>query len=170
LRREGVTVSFLSQGDGRLSLGFINVIEPNLSSAISRLPALTDQVVEVKIPGKSLSHDSWKRIGELTNLKKLSLENSNFSDAEMPFLGSLASLEYLNLVGTKVTAGGLSTLSPGTLKSIYLFNTGVSEIDAVRLRKQFSNADIILGNYQVRTLESDTTEQKEKYVVPEPPM
>jgi uncharacterized membrane protein len=167
LTRSGVAVSFLSRGDGRVALQFINAAGDSISSLMGALSGISAQVVEMKIPRHQLSHADWKKLSEVPNLQRLSLENSNFSDEDVAAIGALTKLEYLNLVGTSVTVSGLAQISLPQLKHLYLFRTNVSEAEIVNLKEHFPSAELIPGKYQVPTLRSDTTEQKEKYVVPE---
>ena len=166
LRDGGVTVSFLSKDDGRVSLQFINADDSKLPGLMDKLAGLKAQVTEIKLRGKKLSREGWKKLTALPELQKLSAEGSDFSDADVEGLASLSKLRYLNLVGTSVTAAGLLKIKLAALKYLYLFKTGVSVSDQARLTQQFPSAEIVIGNFQVPTLGSDTTEQKEKYVVP----
>ncbi len=166
LRKNGVAISFLSKDDGRIALQFINAKEDSMVTLLETFPSLKAQVVEIKLPNQRLRHEDWKKMGLLTNLRKLSAENSNLSDDDVGVLQDLMQLEYLNLVGTAVTASGLSKISLPGLKHLYLFKTAITPGDVQGLKQQFPNAELILGNFQVPTFESDTTERKEKYVVP----
>ncbi len=164
--RGGVTVSFLSKDDGRVALQFINAEQDSISYLLSALPSINEQVIEIKMPGRHASHEDWKKLGALKNIRKLSLENSNFSDEDLASVQALTKMEYLNLIGTAVTSGGLEKISLPELRKLYLFKTGVGEADLTKLKQHFPNAEIVVGNFQVPTLKGDTTEQKEKYVVP----
>lgn len=165
-REGGVTISFLAKDDGRISLQFINADDSKLSGLMDKLTGVKEQVVEIKLPGKKLSREGWKKLTGLPELQKLNAEGSDFSDADVEVLASLNKLRYLNLVGTSVTAAGLSKIKLASLKYLYLFKTGVTVSDGLQLKQQFPSAEIVIGNFQVPTLGSDTTEQKEKYVVP----
>lgn len=165
-RQAGVTVSFLSQGDGRISLNFINADPKKLPALFTKLPLLSRQLVEVKLPGKKLSHDEWTFLKLLPELKRVSLENSNFSDNDLVVLNPCVGLTYINFVGTSVTTKGLMQLSLNKLQKLYLFRTHVKAEDLTSLQKHFPKTDIVLGNFQIPLLALDTTIQKEKYVVP----
>ncbi|HWA32651.1 MAG TPA: c-type cytochrome domain-containing protein, partial [Cyclobacteriaceae bacterium] len=167
LRKVGVTVSFLSKEDGRVALQFINARGDSISPVLGALSAISTQVVEIKIPNHQLSHEDWKRLTALPNVQRLSVENSNFSDEDLSAISGMTRLTYLNLAGTAVTARGLQQISLPQLRHLYLFRTGVGEGDIAKLKSKFPGAELVLGNFQVPTFKSDTTEQKEKYVVPE---
>jgi uncharacterized membrane protein len=160
LRDAGVSVSYVSQGDGRISLTFVNVDSMKLAVALARLPQVHRQVVELKLPAKKLSHEQWSVLKSMPRLKRLSLDRSNFSDEEVQFLSTSSDLQYLNLVGTSITSAGLEKLELKNLKKLYLFNTKVKNTDLPRLRDLFPNAEIELGNYKVKTLATDTAIKK----------
>lgn len=162
LRNAGITVSFLSKDDGRISLQFINVYQNKLTPILEQLPVISQQVIEIKLPGIKISHDQWTFLQSMTALEKIHLEKSSFADNEVPFLNACTKLEYLNLVGTSVTAKGLARLSLNKLKQLYLFQTDIKEDELGAVQKLFPNANVVLGGYQVPTLQSDTTEVKDK--------
>ena len=167
LRSAGVTVSFLSRGDGRISLQFMNVDPSRLSQLLAQLQLIGQQVTEIKMPGIKLAHAQWAFLKSMTSLERIHLEKSSFSDNEIEFLNSCGNLKYLNLVNTSVTAKGLTTLSVNGLLQLYVYQTGVSENDLGPLREHLPKSNIVLGNYKVLTLASDTMVQRTKYIVPE---
>jgi hypothetical protein len=69
----------------------------------------------------------------------------------------LKKLLYLNLVGTKVTAAGVTALkyNPG-LSSIYLYQTNVAKKDYVALQRAFPKTKLDSGGYKVIDLPTDT--------------
>ena len=118
------------------------------------------------MPARKLLPGQWQFLKSLPDLKRLSVENSNFSDADLSTLTYCQNLSYLNLVGTSVTAKGLTQLSMKALRHLYLFRTSVSKDELGPLQTHFPTTEIVLGNFEVPTLESDTIERKTKYVVP----
>jgi len=162
LREGGVTVSFLSKDDGRISLQFINADAAKLADLIIQLPSINRQVVEIKMPGIKITHEQWGFLQSMTALERIHLERSSFSDHEMAFLNTCVNLGYLNLVSTTVTAKGLARLSLNKLKQLYIYQTAVKEADLSAVQKLFPGTSIVFGNYQVATLESDTVEVKAK--------
>ena len=165
-RQAGVAISFLSYGDGRLSLSFINADQKKISSLLPRIASLNTQLVEIKMPARKLLPGQWQFLKSLPDLKRLSVENSNFSDADLSALTYCQNLSYLNLMGTSVTAKGLAQISMKALRHLYLFKTSVSMDELGPLQTHFPTTEIVLGNFEVPTLESDTMERKTKYVVP----
>lgn len=166
LRAAGITVSFLSAGDGRISLQCINAQPDQLAMVLPLLKGVDEQLVALHMPGQTLSSTSWGFVGKLSHLKRLHMERSNITDAELPLLSGCTSLQYLNLVGTPVTAAGLTSLNLPALKQVFLYQTRVVPAELPQLQSHFSQARIDLGGYTVSTLASDTTELKERYVVP----
>ncbi len=167
LRAGGVAISFLADGNGYVSLNFVNADSTRLSLLLKELPRIHLQVVEVKFPGCDLKRLDWAQLSALTSLTRLNLEGSNITDNDMPAIQSLSGLQYLNLVGTSTTLAGLEKLKLlNGLTKIYLYHTKINEADGAALRQLFPKASIDFGNYKVPTLPSDTAIQKERYTVP----
>jgi hypothetical protein len=70
----------------------------------------------------------------------------------------LVNLQYLNLVGTKVTSQGVIQLKNlPKLQAIYLYKTFISSSDWPLLKSNFPKVTLDTGNYYVPILETDTT-------------
>ena len=71
---------------------------------------------------------------------------------------SLINLQYLNLVGTKVTTQGVIQLKAlPKLQALYLYKTFISSSDWAVLKNNFPKVTLDTGNYYVPILETDTT-------------
>ena len=53
-----------------------------------------------------LSHQAFKRLGRLHNLKILDLNSSGLSDQDLPLLQGLSKLEHINVSNCQITAAG----------------------------------------------------------------
>ena len=156
LRKNSVTVFEISANTNWLSANYVNCtkwntdIEKNMSS-------LKNQMVWLKIPGAQLQESSWKTIGGLNNLRRLSAEHSNLTDKDLALLSALNQLQYLNLVDTKITAKGLMQLKGNTnLTNIYISRTDIGLQDYNTIKTNFPKAVIDTGGYSVPFIATDT--------------
>jgi hypothetical protein len=70
-------------------------------------------------------------------------------------------LQYLNLVGTKVTAKGLEQLKElKNLQQVFLYQTSIAGSEWANLKKMFPKTIMDTGGYKVQALASDTIEVK----------
>jgi hypothetical protein len=101
------------------------------------------------------------KVAQLTALRRLQISHTPVTDNGIQFLSNLAELRSLNLVDTRVTAKGLAALKNNkNIKNIYVYQTGISEAEVAELKNLFPKSHLEFGNYQVPTLETDTTEVK----------
>jgi Leucine-rich repeat (LRR) protein len=122
-----------------------------------QISQLKDQLIWLKIPNAQLEASSWKTIGSLTNLRRLSAEHSNITDADLVQLNALNQLQYLNLVDTKISAKGLLQLKGNTnLTNLYISHTGISVQDYQALKVLFPKSVIDTGGYAVPFIATDT--------------
>ena len=85
------------------------------------------------------------------------MEHSTITDNELHILNSLTQLQYLNLVGTKISLKGLLGLTAiKNLKQLYIAQTSITKKDVVVLQKNFPLAKIDFGNYTMEKLATDT--------------
>ena len=107
---------------------------------------------------QKLNEQSWNSVGQLVNLRHLSLKNSNLDDGSVANLRSLEQLRYLNLVSTHVSKTGLEQLKGlSNLKSLYVYNTEVQKSEAEFIHEILPKAMIDFGGYIVPVRSSDTT-------------
>ena len=168
LRKGGVAVSVLAQGKGYLSLNFMNADTSKLPSLLEDVLALRLQTLVLKFMDCRLSRGDWAKLSSMTSLIRLNLENSNIADQDLQSISVLPKLQYLNLVGTTVTLSGVEKLAlVKSLNKIFLYHTRISEKDVSVLSRLFPKASIVMGDYSLPMLPSDTTELKTRYVLPE---
>lgn len=156
LRNSAVTINEISAHSNWLSANFVNCTKWN-SEIEKKMNALKDQLIWLKIPSAKLEESSWKTIGRLSNLRRLSAEHSNITDQDLLQLKSLTQLQYLNLVDTKITAKGFLSLKGLTnLTNIYLGQTGIAAQDYQTIKTNFPKARIDTGGYKVPFIATDT--------------
>ena len=156
LRNKGITVVNVALNSNYLSANFIT-----LSATNDTIHDLVDQIKEnlvwIKMPGMHFTDDLTKTIAACNSLTKLSINNTNISDAQLIKLNSLHELQYLNLVNTKITLAGLLKLSDlKKLTQLYIGQTGISAADLNKIKNIFPNTAIDFGNYQIENLITDT--------------
>lgn len=161
LNESGVSVTPVAADSYFLSVNLVSV--PHEATArLKELLPLAKNIIWLKLTACELSEEALAPLKEFTNLTRLSLDDTNVADNEVQQLANLRMLTYLNLKGTKVTAQGVTALADlPSLRQLYLFETGVTGADHEALRKKFPATRIDFGNYQVPTLESDTTQLKQ---------
>lgn len=158
LRLLNVIVMPLAANTNFLSVTFVNVLPGDGSEIVEKLIGISDQLVWLNLDYQHLDVGGWQKISQLTNLRKLSVRNTNLDDMALQKLSTLDKLVHLNLVGTGITAAGMQNLENlQNLQDLYLFQTdlGEDEIDSIQLA--FPNIRIDGGKYLVPTLRSDTT-------------
>jgi len=158
LRSLDVIVMPLGENSNYLSVNFVNLLPENHEEILNHLVTINPQLVWLNLDYQNLEEDSWEKIGLLTNLRKLTVRNTNLDDGKLIHFNSLDKLVYLNLVGTNVTAVGLQKIENIlSLESLYLYQTNIDKTEFEKLQKIFPNTRIDSGNYFVPILESDTT-------------
>jgi len=158
LRALNVIVVPIGKNSNFLSVNFVNVSEENGQEILDKLIDIQPQIVWLDMSYLQLEDESWKKIGQLSKLRKLSLRYSNITDVQLAEINPLNKLAVLNLVGTKITAAGLQKIKNlKNLEALYLYQTGIEAEKFDEIQKTFPKAKIDFGNYEVPTLESDTT-------------
>jgi uncharacterized membrane protein len=153
-----VMLSPIALNSNYLSVSFMNVLPENGTAAMEECAKLKQQIVWLNIDYQNIDTLAWQQISLLTNLRKLSVKNSNLDDDKMNYFETLDSLVSLNLVGTKVSLPGLLKIKTlQNLESIYIYQTNVDEAGFSQLKMLFPLATIDFGYYEVPILQSDTT-------------
>ncbi|MCK5281155.1 MAG: hypothetical protein KAK04_21520, partial [Cyclobacteriaceae bacterium] len=153
-----VIVIPIESNSNYLSVSFMNTLKENSSEAMEELVKIKSQLIWLNLDYQNPDDDAWQHISRLTNLRKLSVKNTNLDDENLTYFQPLKELVYLNLVGTKLTASGLKKINElQKLESLYLFQTGIDRSEFESIQQIFPNTRIDSGNYFVPILESDTT-------------
>jgi hypothetical protein len=96
---------------------------------------LFDDPIVVDLNGSAANEDTLRRLGELTSLRALTLDNMQVTDTVLAHLKGLTNLERLQLQNTLVTDEGLRHLKGLTnLKILFLHNTLVTDAGLPQLK------------------------------------
>ncbi|HMO62472.1 MAG TPA: hypothetical protein PKC39_03495 [Ferruginibacter sp.] len=162
LRELNVAVNPVAQNTNYLLVNFVAVDSVTLQHA-QLLEQVGTQVVWLKMGHTKISEAVLKVVGGLPAVTKLFLNNSNATDKSIVYLNTLATLQYLNLSGTAVTAKAVSSLTGlKNLRQLYLYQTATDAAGYAGLKKKFPLALIDTGGYTVPFLPTDTIIEKEK--------
>ena len=105
-------------------------------SVLKALDAAAEQIVVLELPKMELPQNFWPQLKKLTNLQKLRLDGTNIQDAQLTDLTEL-NLRSLNLVGTTITAAGIShLLQHPTLEFLYAWDTKIETAAQEKLQEQ----------------------------------
>jgi len=164
LRKNGITVLPVAINSNYLLANFVSITKPN-DAQVSLLKLISKQLVWLQITGANLSADSWKVVAVCTQLRRLHVDHSNISDQTLPLFTALSHLQYLNLVGTTITAQGLQSLKElNKLENIFLGQTAIKTNDFLALQKIFPAAVLDSGNYHLEFIAADTVLLKKPVV------
>ena len=162
LKQKGITIIPVSSESNYLSVNFIS-IPMSGDSAVQLLEPLAPQIVWLKLGDTRISDAAMNTVAKLANLTRLSLDRTNITNKGIAQLKTLSKLQYLNIVGTAISAPGLVALGEmPDLKTIYIYQSKVAKADSSILRKTFPGATIDTGGYILPLLEGDTSVVKKK--------
>ena len=133
--------------DNLLKLKFL---KKNLEGKhIKHLREIKNQIVELDLSNTNFNDVMSELISDLPNLKTLRLDQTDITDKTLGLLNN-SNLEVLNLCNTKVTYKGLNNLTKieEAPKTIYAWNTAVSNEDQVRLMA-LSSSTINFGSSEM---------------------
>tara|TARA_B110000977_G_scaffold132252_1_gene168423 strand:+ start:479 stop:2581 length:2103 start_codon:yes stop_codon:yes gene_type:complete len=133
--------------DNLLKLKFL---KKNLEGKhIKHLREIKNQIVELDLSNTNFNDLMSELISDLPNLKTLRLDQTDITDKTLGLLNN-SNLEVLNLCNTKVTYKGLNNLTKieEAPKTIYAWNTAVSNEDQVRLMA-LSSSTINFGSSEM---------------------
>jgi uncharacterized membrane protein/mono/diheme cytochrome c family protein len=157
LKNSGIVVVPVAAGSNLLQLNLLNMADSK-AETWSALTKISKQTWSLKADQKLVDNKAMASIGELKNLRKLSLSGASINDSAIVHLLKLSDLESLNLQGTGVTTDGLMQLSPlKKLHSLYLYDTKVDSGSISSLRSKLPQVELIAVKYEVPILYSDTT-------------
>jgi hypothetical protein len=158
LQKGGVVILPVGRDSHYLSANFVNADVAN-DSLLYLLTSIDKQLVWLKTASYPVRSEGLKAIGRLTSLTRLQIGNLQDAQNELPHLGNLKNLQYVNLTGTtitKETANALKNLA--ALKNLYLFRCKISLHEYSVLKNLLPNVAIDTGGYRVPTFASDTTQ------------
>ncbi|QEG36820.1 c-type cytochrome domain-containing protein [Bythopirellula goksoeyrii] len=146
LRSAGAQVMPHFAKSNLLDVSFALSSEPANDDALALLNDVAHHVISLNLRGAQASDKGWSELAKLSNLSKLSVENSSFSDDAAQYLSGLERLESLNLYGTDVSDKVLDPIRGlKRLQKIYLWKTNVSYDGAIGLEKDLPYIEWNLG-------------------------
>ncbi len=157
LQKLGVVILPVAANSNYLSANLINVT--SLDSVIDLLVRVKAQLLWLKTGGQPVTDIHLAKLATLSNLTRLSLENTQITDEGLSNLKSLSKLQYLNLRGNKITRAGLIQLENlKALKSLNVYQTLIKPEEIESLKKSFPYLEA--GGYSVPSLPEDTVIMK----------
>ncbi|MGC4038887.1 MAG: hypothetical protein QM764_23215 [Chitinophagaceae bacterium] len=155
LKQQGFIVSALSEKSNLLQATWMG--DRNSKRDFSKLLELKDQLVWLRISNVGKLDDDLKIIGELVNLRKLTLSNNEITDENLSDLRELSNLEYLNLYNTKISNSGVEVLVKlKTLKQLYIGKTNIDPSLFDNLNKKNPSIKIIYKEPENDVIAIDT--------------
>lgn len=124
LRQQGFQVNTLAEKSNLLEASLNGAVNKKMN--IDKLLAVKDQLVWLKITNAGKLDDELQTIGQLTNLRKLTLNNNEITDEKLNALLPLTNLEYLNLNNTQLSTKGVEMLMQlKKLQQLYVSETNI---------------------------------------------
>ncbi|MDQ2656345.1 MAG: chitobiase/beta-hexosaminidase C-terminal domain-containing protein [Bacteroidota bacterium] len=125
----------------------VNIFNRNeyTSQSLEDLKAVRTQVVSLDVSNMPVSDGDLKYIGQLENLQRLNLNFTDVTGAGLTAFHSLTKLEHVSLAGTEVHYKEIGNILSGlkSLKSIALWETGLTKEELVALGRDFSGVDVL---------------------------
>lgn len=131
LKKAGFLVTTLSEKSNLLQATINNSGKDKMDTKL--LTAAKDQLVWLKISHAGKLDTALSSIGELINLRKLTVNDSEIASDGIDGLLSLSNLEYLNLYGTSLSTKAVESLL--TLKNLKQLYIGGVDIDSLAMSK-----------------------------------
>lgn len=145
VRKTGLLVIPLSKEQNQLEVSAVNAKTFSDADAAT-LPALSGQLVWLKLSNTAVGDAALTQIAKLKNLHKLHLEQTKITDAGLSNLKGLQNLAYLNLYGTAISDAGLAELTGlKNLRTVYLWQTKVTPAGIDQLKKTLPQLEIVGG-------------------------
>ena len=156
LSKNGILVIPVSRESNYLSVSFVNKRTASTVDIQSLLP-LKKQIIWLDLARTTLSDSSISSIGQLSSLRRLSLEFTPISDQALQSISPLANLRYLNLVGTKITDEGLKQIAKlKNLENLFVYQTRLTEEGIKTYLTAAPNVSIDTGRYQLPKMLTDS--------------
>jgi uncharacterized membrane protein len=136
LAATGLLARQISQSDAGLVVSVASPGTPLEPPALAALAAAAAEIVDLNLAGAALDDADLKVIGSLPAATHLRLARNELTDEALAALASSPQLEHLNLYGNAaVTDRGIGALAGLTaLREVFLWETGVTDAGAARLR------------------------------------
>ena len=156
LKRSGVAIDFLSDGNNYLQISMIG-IDTFPSEVWKDLLVVKDHIISLRLSQVAISSVDLENISELKNLRKLFLDKALPPNASLGKLSGLDDLTYLNLSDNSISDSQISEIGNiKSLKTLILFGTNLSRDVIQRLKDLSPGCKIESGQYQLPVLTTDT--------------
>lgn len=153
LRSAGVLVLPAARDNNYLIVDFLNA--DSITGMAGALLALREQIVDLSAEGKSLPDTLLNAIGQLHNLRKLSLANSTFEDEDLVL--TFPELRHLNLAGARLNDDMLAHVADlKKLRKVFLYKSSATPVAVARLSAANPALEIDTGGYTLPVLATDT--------------
>jgi hypothetical protein len=141
LKKSGAIIKAVSTNYNFISVSFKFSRNEIDTASIEKLKK---NIIWLDIASSQLDIDVLNTIGSLTNLRRLSMQNSVFSEKDLQVLGSLQNLEYLNLYETNISDTSVKLLrSLKSLQKLYIAKTRISKKGIVMLTENQPRLKVI---------------------------
>lgn len=145
IRSTGGVISKISKESNLIDITFFS--KPGLTDQeFKALGALPENIIWLNLANTKTGTETIRSLTALPNLTRLHLEKTGLKPESVAELVKLKKIEYLNLNGNPLSEADLGKiLSIKTLKSLYVFDTGIPDEKIEELRTRFSNVSIQSG-------------------------
>jgi len=147
LAAAGLIARQVSQSDAHLVVSPSSPGTPLRAAALAALAAAAAQIVDLNLAATALDDSDLRTIGALPAATHLRLARNELTDDALEALASSPQLEQLNLYGNAgITDRGVDALAGlRALRQVFLWQTGVTNAGAARLRERRPELAVELG-------------------------
>jgi hypothetical protein len=157
LQNKGAVVLPVDAKSPWLALNFVTASFTDADAAL--LLPLKKQVLIAKLNDVAVGDATLNVLAQCTNIAVLQLNNTGITDEGLAKLQALHNLRSLSVVGTKVSVEGIAALRQlPRLQNLYLYKTGATGKEALKLKALFPKTALDTGGYMLAALAADTTE------------
>jgi len=150
LAAAGLLARQRSDSDARLVVSPLSAETPLGAPALQALAAAATQVADLNLAASDLDDADLDAIGPLPAATHLRFARNGLTDAALAALSSSPRLEHLNLYGNAgITDQGIEAIAAlTTLREVFLWQTGVTDAGAARLRELRPDMTVNVGATQ----------------------
>lgn len=135
----------IAQSSPALSVIFFGKASYSTQS-LQALKQVSRQIVSLTLSGMPLSASDRDLLATFTNLRELTVNNTEVDDAWCDVLSRLPKLHTLSVSSTAITEEGLGILlAAPSLRAVYVWNTAVAAAAVAQLRQQHAHVRIEQG-------------------------
>lgn len=147
LAAAGLIARQVSQSDAHLVVSPSSPSTPLGAAALAALAAAAAEIVDLNLAATALDDSDLRTIGALPAATHLRLARNELTDEALAALESSPHLAHLNLYGNAgITDRGIDALAGlRALRQVFLWQTGVTDAGAARLRERRPELAVDLG-------------------------